>query len=136
MFTGRSTSPGSIAPAERLTAKEYIYAGLNERLSDGRPRLRPAAARVALRDLARFMTFVREQRGRFDAAVIDQDVLDAYRSSLVAATSATAGQITRYLKPVIELHRLAAWLTCGGLGFLPWGGRTLYRIAGCGPQRQ
>jgi hypothetical protein len=125
---------GIDCPAERLTAKEYIYAGLNERLPDGRPRLRPAAAYVALRDLARFMTFVREQRGRFDAAVIDQDVLDAYRSSLVAATSATAGQITRYLKPVIELHRLAAWLTCGGLGFLPWGGRTLYRVAGCGPR--
>ena len=61
-------------------------------------------------------------------------MLDAYRSSLVAATSATARHITRYLKPVIELHRLAAWLTCGGLGFLPWGGRTLYRVAGCGPR--
>ena len=125
---------GIDCPAERLTAKEYIYAGLNERLSDGRPRLRPAAARAALRDLARFMTFVREQRGEFDAAVIDQDVLDAYRSSLLAATLATARQITPYLKPVIELHRLAAWLTCGGLGFLPWGGRTLSRVAGCGPR--
>ncbi|WGR70330.1 MULTISPECIES: hypothetical protein [unclassified Bradyrhizobium] len=125
---------GMDCPAERLTAKEYIYAGLNERLSDGRPRLRPASARVALRDLARFMAFVREQRGRFDAAMINQDLIDAYRSSLVAATSTSARQITRYLKPIIELHRLAAWLTCGGLSFLPWGGRTLYRVAGCGPR--
>ena len=123
---------GIDCPVERLTAKEYIYVSLNERLSDGRPRLRPAAARVALRDLARFMAFVREQRGRFDAAMINQDLIDAYRSSLVAA-SASARQITRYLKPVIELHRLAAWLT-SGLSFLPWGGRTLYRVAGCGPR--
>ena len=121
-------------PIERLTAKEYIFASLNHRLADPSSRLRPAAARVALRDLQRFMDFARERLGRFEAAMIDQDMIDAYRSSLITGTSASPRQITRYLKPTVELRRLAPYLTCGGLTFLPWGGRTLYRVAGCGPR--
>lgn len=121
-------------PIERLTAKEYIFASLNHRLADPSSRLRPAAARVALRDLQRFMDFARERLGRFEAAMIDQDMIDAYRSSLITRTSASPRQITRYLKPTVELRRLAPYLTCGGLTFLPWGGRTLYRVAGCGPR--
>lgn len=121
-------------PVERLAAKEYIYAALNERLTDGRPRLRPAAARAALRDLQRFMVFARDRVGLFDAAKIDQELVDAYRSALIAGTSAAPRHIARCLKPITELYRLAPFLTCGGLSFLPWGGRTLNRVVGVKPR--
>lgn len=121
-------------PVERLTAKEYIHARLNQRLSDGRARLHPASARATLRHLRRFMAFVRERLGRFDAALIDQDLIDACRAALAGESSAAPRQMPRYLMPIVDLHRLGPWLTGGGLGFLPWGGRTLTRVAGCGPR--
>lgn len=117
-------------PIERLTAKEYIYAGLNERFSEGRRPLRPVSARNALRDLVRFMAFVRGQLGRFDIHMIDQDLLDAFRSSLVSPTSNNAKRISRYAKPIVDLHLFGPWLTSGGLSFPPWGGRPIYRVAG------
>jgi len=125
---------GIDCPVERLTAKEYIYASLNERLSDGRSRLRPSATVIALRDLRRFMNFVCDRSGTFDAGMIDQELIDAYRSLLVTGTAAASQQIAKYLKPIAELRRLAPHLTCGGLNFQPWGARPLYRIAGCGPK--
>jgi hypothetical protein len=125
---------GIDCPVERLTAKEYIYASLNERLSDGRSRLRPSATVIALRDLRRFMNFVCDRLGTFDAGMIDQELIDAYRSLLVTGTAAASQQIAKYLKPIAELRRLAPHLTYGGLNFQPWGARPLYRIAGCGPK--
>jgi hypothetical protein len=121
-------------PIERLTAKEYIFASLNERLADGPSRLRPAAALISLRDLRRFIGFVRDRLGTFNPSLIDQNLVNAYRSSLLAGTSARPHQIAKYLKPIVELRRLAPYLTCCGLTFVPWGGRTLYRVAGCGPK--
>jgi integrase len=121
-------------PIENLTAKEYIHALLNERLPDGRVRLHPGLARTTLRHLRRFMAFVRGRLGRFDAVLIDQDLIDAYRVALTGESSAAPREMTRHLKPIVDLHRLAPWLTCGGLGFLPWGGRTLTRVVGCGPK--
>lgn len=117
-------------PIERLTAKEYIYTGLNERFSDGRRPLRPISARNALRDLIRFMAFVRGQLGQFDIQMIDQDLLDAFRSSLEATTGDSAKRVSRYAKPIYDLHLFGPWLTSGGLTFTPWGGRPIYRVAG------
>lgn len=82
-------------PVERLTAKEYIYASLNERLSDGRSRLRPSATVIALRDLRRFMIFVCDRLGTFDVGMIDQELSDAFRSSLVTGTAAAPQQIAK-----------------------------------------
>jgi hypothetical protein len=123
---------GIDCPFESLTAKEYIHALLNERLSDGRARLYPGSARTTLHHLQRFMAFVRRRLGRFDTTRIDQDLIDSYRAALARESSAAPRQMPRYLTPIINLHRLAPWLTCGGLGFLPWGGRTLTRVVGCG----
>nr|WP_172691077.1 MULTISPECIES: hypothetical protein [Rhizobium/Agrobacterium group]ASK43678.1 hypothetical protein [Agrobacterium radiobacter]ASK43808.1 hypothetical protein [Rhizobium rhizogenes] len=117
-------------PIELLTAKEYIYTGLNERFSEGRRPLRPISARNALRDLIRFMAFVRGQLGRFDIQMIDQDLLDAFRSSLEATTADSAKRVSRYAKPISDLHLFGPWLTSGGLTFPPWGGRPIYRVAG------
>lgn len=118
-------------PVERLIAKEYIFASLNTRVGAGRRRMLPLSARTAFQNLQRFMVYVREQHGRFDMSLIDQETIDAYRSMLAATLSAGPYLFARYLIPIVELRRLAPYLTCGGLTFLPWGGRTLYRVAGC-----
>lgn len=117
-------------PVGQLTAKEYIFAGLNARPGDKAARLRPSSARVTLLHLQRFMRYVREQHGRFDVALIDQEMLDAYRSMLLTTTSAGSSAFARYLKPIVDLRRLGSVLTYGGLDFPPWGGRTLSRVAG------
>ena len=122
-------------PVEQLTAKEYIFASLNVRAGERYGRLRPSSARNALQQLQRFMGYVRERHGRFDTALIDQETIDDYRVMLLATTSGGRRSFARYLKPIVELRRFAAYLTCGGLAFTPWGGRTIYRVAGCnGPK--
>lgn len=118
-------------PVERLTAKEYIYAWLNERLPDRADRLRPLSARAALATLRRFMTFARERLGRFSAADIDQDLLDAYLAGL-KARSLQPRRVAACLQPAVQLHRLACFLTHGGLDFMPWNGTAPFKVAGCG----
>jgi hypothetical protein len=127
----RAVDFGCIAsPIERLTAKEYIFAWLNERLPDGAARLRPLSTRAALATLRRFMAFVRDQLGTFDAAAIDQDLLDAYLA-LQKDRMVLPSRVASCLKPAAELRRLAPFLTCGGLTFVPWNGRSIFSVAGC-----
>ena len=118
-------------PVERLTAKEYIYAWLNERLPDRLGRLRPLSARAALATLRQFMAFVREREGRFDAALIDQDLLDAYLA-LHKNRSVLPSRVAACLRPALQLHRFARFLSYGGLRFAPWNGAPIYKVAGCG----
>jgi hypothetical protein len=118
-------------PVERLTAKEYIFAWLNERIPDREPRLRPLSSNTALAMLRRFMSFAREQIGRFDMTAIDQELVDAY-AALQRARSVTPGRVGVCLRPVVQLRRLTPFLTCGGLTFVPWGGRPVYRASGRG----
>ena len=125
------TFAGIACPVERLTAKEYIFAWLNERLPDPAGRLQPLQARVALWALCQFMTFVRNRHGRFDSALVDQVVLDdwlAFQNS----RSVLPTRVAACLRPAFQLHRLARFLTHGGLFFLPWNGRPAYKVAGCG----
>lgn len=122
---------GIACPAERLTAKEYIYAWLNERLPDRSGRLRPLSARAALATLRQFMAFVREREGRFDSALIDQDLLDAYLA-LQKTRSVLPSRVGACLRPAVQLHRLARFLTLGGLRFVPWNGTPAFKVAGCG----
>ena len=75
--------------------------------------------RNALQQLQRFMGYVRERHGRFDTALIDQETIDDYRVMLLATTSGGRRSFARYLKPIVELRRFAAYLTCGGLAFTP-----------------
>ena len=127
----RAIDFGCIAsPIERLTAKEYIFAWLNERLPDGAARLRPLSTRAALATLRRFMAFVRDQLGTFDAAAIDQGLLDAYLA-LQKDRMVLPSRVASCLKPAAELRRLAPFLTCGGLTFVPWNGRSIFSVAGC-----
>lgn len=124
------TFSGIACPVERLTAKEYIFAWLNERLPDPAGRLQPLQARAALGSLCQFMDFVRGRHGRFDPALVDQVVLDdwlAFQNSRPVLPT----QVAACLRPAFQLHRLARFLTHGGLSFLPWNGRPAFKIAGC-----
>lgn len=116
---------------ERMTAKEYIFAWLNERLPDRSGRLRPLSARAALATLRGFMAFVRDREGRFDATLIDQDLLDAYLA-LQKNRAVLPSRVAACLRPAVQLHRLARFLTHGGLRFVPWNGTPVYKVAGCG----
>lgn len=121
---------GIACPVERLTAKEYIYAWLNELLPDRAGRLRPLSTRTALATLRRFMAFVRERVGRFDARIIDQTMLDAYLAEL-NARKLQPSRVGECLRPIVQLRRLGPFLTHGGLGFVPWHGRAIFTVAGC-----
>lgn len=116
---------------ERLLAKEYIYAWMNERLADGEPRLRAVSGHTALATLRRFLDFVRSRVGRLDLAAVDQDLIDAY-AAYHRARPVTPGRVGVCLRPIVQLHRLAPYLTCGGVTFAPWRGRPVYRATGQG----
>mgnify|MGYP004449798449 CR=1 FL=1 len=127
----RTIDFGSIAcPVERLTAKEYIYAWLNEALPDRSGRLRPLSTRSALAVLRRFMTFVRERLGRFEVDAIDQNLLDAYLVQQ-KTRDVLPSRVAECLRPIVQLYRLGPFLTSGGLRFVPWNGRPLFTVAGC-----
>jgi hypothetical protein len=117
--------------AERLLAKEYIYAWMNERRADGEPRLRPVSGHTALATLRRFLDFVRSRIGKLDLANVDQDLIDAYATHH-RARPITPGRVGVCLRPIVQLHRLAPYLTCGGITFTPWRGRPVYRATGQG----
>ncbi|AIT79768.1 MULTISPECIES: hypothetical protein [Novosphingobium] len=121
---------GIACPIERLTAKEYIYAWLNELLPDRAGRLRPLSTRTALATLCRFMAFVRERVGRFDVRIIDQALLDGYLAEL-RARNVQPSRVAACLRPIVQLRRLAPFLSHGGLRFVPWHGRAIYTVAGC-----
>ena len=116
-------------PAERLTAKEYLYALLNERRTDWLAP-QPVSCWPMLSDLRRFATFVRSRLGTFDVPAIKQDLLDAYLAMLRSGHPITCERISARLAPIMLLHRFGPVLTLGGLRFAPWGGRTAGRVAG------
>lgn len=127
---GKVDFTGIDCPVERLTAKEYIFAWLNERIADPAGRLQPLQARTALTMLRQFMTFMHGRQGRFAPALIDQSLLDdwlAFQTNRPILPT----QVAASLRPAFQLHRLARFLTHGGLSFLPWNGRAAFAVAGC-----
>lgn len=124
-----------LCPVEKLTAKEYIYAWLNERFPDRSERLSPSTARVAMVGLCQFMAFVCDRIGTFDVSAIDQDLLDEWRH-LHMSRKIAPRRLADLLKPVSQLNRLAPFLTHGGISFSPWKGRSIFAVAGCDGRRQ
>ena len=118
-------------PLQRLTAKEYLWARLNERRPGYQDRLAPSCAYTTLRRLRPFMTFVQAQTGAFILAAVDQDLLDAFLADQRRSLR-SAGRIAQLVNAVIDLHRHAEVLTQGGLACEPWRGRPAGRIAGIG----
>jgi integrase len=122
-------------PLQRLTAKEFIWARLNEPSPcPTRVRMAPTSARAAMTDLTGFMEFVARHVGAFTMHKIDQAVLDAYLTELRRAPGRTAERVAHLIDTPIELDRYSPFLTLGGFSCRPWRGRPAVRVAGLPPQ--
>ncbi|MDE2353328.1 MAG: hypothetical protein KGL66_15685 [Alphaproteobacteria bacterium] len=122
-----------VNPAQRLTAKEYLWARLHGQAKAHlrtRP-LAPTTARASLRYLLRFTRFVEERIGTFSMAAVDQPLLDAYLAFLRTTVHQSNEEIGRIVEVALDLDRRAAHLTLGGFGCRPWNGRPAHRVAGC-----
>ncbi|MDA9391613.1 hypothetical protein WN73_13400 [Bradyrhizobium sp. CCBAU 45394] len=118
-------------PLQRLTAKEFIWARLNEPSpSPTRARMSPTVARWALSNLAGFMAFVARQAGTFAMHLVDQAMLDAYLAELRRVRGRAVERVAHLLDSPIELDRYSPYLTLGGFCCRPWRGRSAARVAG------
>jgi hypothetical protein len=124
-------------PLQRLTAKEFLWARLNEPSPcPTQARMAPTCARSALADLTKFMAFVCGYLGVFALHQVDQTLLDAYLSELRAERNRTRERVAHLLNTPIDLDRYSPFLTLGGFSCRPWRGRPAVRIAGLSPQPQ
>lgn len=122
-------------PVQCLTAKEFIWARLNEPSPcPARARLAPTSARTTLTDLSGFMAFVARQAGAFAMHRVDQALLDAYLVELRREPGRTAERIAHLIDTPIELDRYSPFLTLGGFSCRPWRGRSAPRVAGLPPR--
>ena len=122
-------------PMQRLTAKEFVWARLNEPSPcPTRARMAPTVARATLTDLSSFMQFVARQAGSFAMNQVDQAMLDAYLAELRRERRRTAERVADLLDVPIELDRYSPFLTLGGFGCRPWRGRSAARVAGLPPR--
>jgi integrase len=124
-------------PLRRLTAKEFLWARLNEPSPYPRQaRMAPTCARAALADLTRFMAFVSRHVGAFALHKVDQTLLDAYLAELRGQRGRTPDRVAHLLDTPINLDRYSPFLTLGGFSCRPWRGRPAVLIAGLSPQPQ
>jgi integrase len=122
-------------PVQRLTAKEFIWARLNEPSPcPTRVRMAPTVARATLTDLSGFMAFVARHAGTFTMHTVDQAILDAYLAELRRERGRTAERVAHLLDVPIELDRYSPFLTLGGFCCRPWRGRSAARVAGLPPR--
>ena len=126
--------PALVDPAQRVTAKEYLYARLHEPEGGLRPRLAPGSVRAVFNRLRRFMSFRRgPSRRRSTSACCEQADLDAWLAHLQTGGARATHQVAALLDVPIDLHEHADRLSQGGFRFTPWRGRAAFQIAGCPP---
>lgn len=122
-------------PWQRLTAKEFIWARMNEASPlPTQARLAPTMARATLYMLSGFMAFVADHAGRFAMHLVDQALLDAYLAELKRQPGRTLGRIAHIVDVPIMLDRHGRFLTLGSFSCRPWRGRPAVRIAGVAPR--
>ncbi|HWL19137.1 MAG TPA: hypothetical protein VNS33_05675 [Bradyrhizobium sp.] len=122
-------------PWQRLTAKEFIWARLNEPSPYPRQiRMAATMARATLSTLSRFMAFVAGHAGMFVMRLVDQALLDAYLAELKREPGRTAERVAHLIDIPVMLDRYGQFLTLGSFSFRPWRGRPAVRIAGLAPQ--
>ena len=122
-------------PWQRLTAKEFIWARMNETSPlPTQARLAPTTARATLHMLSGFMAFVAEHAGRFAMHLVDQALLDAYLAELKRQPGRTPGRIAHIIDVALMLDRYGRFLTLGSFSCRPWRGRPAVKVAGAAPQ--
>jgi hypothetical protein len=117
------------ANAERVL-REFLYARLNFDIPGHRGRLPPASIRYLFNSTRRFLEFVAARNGTCDLEQVDQATLDAYRNHLTADPQRRSIQVAYLLEVVVDLHHFREHMPSGGIGLLPWKGRSAYLVAG------
>ena len=122
-------------PWQRLTAKEFIWARMNETSPlPTQTRLAPTMARATLHMLSGFMAFVADHAGRFAMHLVDQALLDAYLAELKRQPGRAPGRIAHIIDVPIMLDRYGRFLTLGSFSCRPWRGRPAVKVAGVAPR--
>lgn len=122
-------------PWQHLTAKEFIWARMNEASPlPTQARLAPTMARATLYVLSGFMAFVADHAGRFAMHLVDQALLDAYLAELKRKPGRTPERIAHIIDIPLMLDRYGRFLTLGGFSCRPWRGRPAVRVAGVMPR--
>lgn len=121
-------------PLRRLTAKEFLYARLNERVAGIKRNIPVQVARQELNFLLAFLSYLDRHDG-MRLEEVDQQVLDAYRLSCQQGRGGNGTPIgpqavASYISVTMRLALCGAFLTHDRLGLVPWRGRTPYVVAG------
>lgn len=117
-------------PEQGQTLREFLYARLNVDIPGVRFCLPPGGVRQIFNRTKRFLDFLRSQHGTCDLSVVDQSLLDAYRSHLQSTARRQPAQVALLLETVIDLHHYRHHMPSGGVPVLPWQGRSASYIAG------
>lgn len=122
-------------PLRRLTAREFLYARLNERVAGIKRNIPVQVARQELNFLLAFLSYLDREHDGIELRQVDQQVLDAYRlwcqlghggKGMPIGAQAEAS----YISVTIRLALCGAFLTHDRLSLVPWRGRTAYVVAG------
>jgi integrase len=122
-------------PLWRLTAKEFLYARLNERVTGIKKNVPVQVARQELNFLMAFASYLDGQHDGMRLGAVTQDVLDAYR--LWCQQGRQGGGIpigpqavASYISVTVRLALCGGFLTHDRLDVTPWRGKTPYVVAG------
>ena len=119
----------------RLTAKEFLYARLNERVTGIKRNLPVQVARQELNFLLAFLSYLDREHGGMRLRAVTQEVLDAYRiwcerGGNGDGTPIRPPAVANYIGVTIRLAQCGGFLSHDRLRLVPWRGRTPYVVAG------
>ncbi|MFP5319218.1 MAG: hypothetical protein ACLGI2_13130 [Acidimicrobiia bacterium] len=122
-------------PLWRLTAKEFLYARLNERVTGIKKNLPVQTARQELNFLLAFVSYLERQHDGMRLRAVSQEVLDAYRLWCQDGRQGDGVPIrpqavAAYISVTVRLALCGGFLTHDRLELMPWRGRTPYVVAG------
>lgn len=122
-------------PVQRVTAKEYLYARLNERVAGIKRNLPVQVVRQELNFLLALFSYLDREQAGMRLSAVTQDVLDAYRLWCQHGGHGTgrpirAAAVANYIGVIVRLALCGGFLTHDRLEIVPWRGRTPYVVAG------
>ena len=122
-------------PMRRLTAKEFLYARLNERVMGIKRSLPVQVARQELYFLLGFFDFLDANECAMPLRAVSQEVLDVYRlrcqaGNLGSGVPIGAAAVANRISIIIRLALCGEFLSQDRLEIVPWRGRSAYVVAG------
>lgn len=120
---------------QRLTAKEFLYARLNERVTGIKRNLPVQVVRQELNFALALFSYLDREQGGMRLLAVTQEVLDAYRLWCQRGGHGNGrpiqpAAVANYIGVTIRLALCGAFMTHDRLEVVPWRGRTPYVVAG------